>query len=159
MGKIAQRYHDLGMVGVGLGDTTGMATPTLVRDTCRYLQKHVPDLPVTLHFHNTRGIGLVNVIAGLDEGITSFESSFAGLGGCPFAPGATGNICTEDLVNLLHEMNIETGIDLDKLCVVARRVEEVVGRDLPGQGDESRATFELACIRRCTNCGRLTEGD
>ncbi|MGI9492935.1 MAG: hydroxymethylglutaryl-CoA lyase [Geminicoccaceae bacterium] len=133
VGKIAKRFFDLGMVGVGLGDTTGMATPPLVAERCRYLQDYVPDLPITLHFHNTRGIGLANVMAGLDEGIDRYESSFAGLGGCPFAPGATGNICTEDLVFLLHEMGIETGIDLGKLCGVARKVEEVVGRKLPGQ--------------------------
>ncbi len=133
VGMIAKRYLELGMVGVGLGDTTGMATPPLVAERCRYLQDHVPDLPITLHFHNTRGIGLANVMAGLDEGIDRYESSFAGLGGCPFAPGATGNICTEDLVFLLHEMGIETGIDLQKLCGVAKRVEEVVGRTLPGQ--------------------------
>lgn len=133
VGMIAKRFQDLGMVGVGLGDTTGMATPPLVAERCRYLQDHAPDLPITLHFHNTRGIGLANVMAGLDEGIDRYESSFAGLGGCPFAPGATGNICTEDLVFLLHEMDIETGIDLKKLCAIARRVEEVVGRTLPGQ--------------------------
>ncbi len=133
VGMIAKRFSELGMVGVGLGDTTGMATPPLVAERCRHLKAVVPDLPVTLHFHNTRGIGLANVMAGLDEGIDRYESSFAGLGGCPFAPGATGNICTEDLVFLLHEMGIETGIDLHKLCDVARRVEQVVGRSLPGQ--------------------------
>ena len=133
VGMIARRFLDLGMVGVGLGDTTGMATPPLVAERCRYLKDHVPDLPITLHFHNTRGIGLANVMAGLDEGIDRYESSVAGLGGCPFAPGATGNICTEDLVFLLHEMGIETGIDLEKLCAVARKIEEVVGRTLPGQ--------------------------
>ena len=133
VGMIAKRFQDIGMVGVGLGDTTGMATPPLVAERCRYLKDHVPDLPVTLHFHNTRGIGLANVMAGLEEGIDRYESSFAGLGGCPFAPGATGNICTEDLVFLLHEMGIETGIDLDKLCRIANRVETVVGRTLPGQ--------------------------
>lgn len=133
VGMIAKRFFDQGMVGVGLGDTTGMATPPLVAERCRYLQDHVPDLPITLHFHNTRGIGLANVMAGLDEGIDRYESSFAGLGGCPFAPGATGNICTEDLVFLLHEMGIETGIDLKKLCAVAKTVEDVVGRTLPGQ--------------------------
>ena len=133
VGMIARRFADLGMVGVGLGDTTGMATPPLVVERCRHLKAEVPDLPITLHFHNTRGIGLANVMAGLDEGIDRYESSFAGLGGCPFAPGATGNICTEDLVFLLHELGIETGIDLEKLCAVARRVEEVVGRTLPGQ--------------------------
>jgi hydroxymethylglutaryl-CoA lyase len=130
---IARRFRELGMVGVNLGDTTGMATPPLVIERCRHLRQHVPELPIALHFHNTRGLGLVNVMAGLDEGVDSYESSFAGLGGCPFAPGATGNICTEDLVNLLHELGIETGIDLERLCGVARRVEEVIGRPLPGQ--------------------------
>jgi len=133
VGRIAERFRALGMVGVALGDTTGMATPPLVVERCRHLAAHVPDLPITLHFHNTRGLGLVNVVAGLDEGVDSYESSFAGLGGCPFAPGATGNICTEDLVNLLNELGIETGIDLDRLCGIARRVEDVIGRSLPGQ--------------------------
>jgi len=133
VGMIAKRFQDLGFVGVGLGDTTGMATPPLVTERCRYLKTAVPGLPVTLHFHNTRGIGLANVMAGLEEGVDRYESSFAGLGGCPFAPGATGNICTEDLVFLLHEMGIETGIDLEKLCGVARDVEQIVGRILPGQ--------------------------
>ena len=133
VGRIAQRFRELGMVGVSLGDTTGMATPPLVIERCRHLTKHVPELPITLHFHNTRGIGLVNVMAGLDEGVDSYESSFAGLGGCPFAPGATGNICSEDLVNLLNELGIETGIDLSALCGVARHVEQVIGRALPGQ--------------------------
>ena len=133
VGMIAGRFRDLGMRGVGLGDTTGMATPTLVAERCRYLKQHVPELPIALHFHNTRGIGLVNVMAGLAEGIDIYEASFAGLGGCPFAAGATGNICTEDLVYLLHELGIETGIDLEKLCGAARHVEQVIGRTLPGQ--------------------------
>ncbi|MGI9434525.1 MAG: hydroxymethylglutaryl-CoA lyase [Geminicoccaceae bacterium] len=133
VGMVARRFAELGLVGVGLGDTTGMATPPLVAERCRYLKAEVPNLPITLHFHNTRGIGLANVMAGLEEGIDRYESSFAGLGGCPFAPGATGNICTEDLVFLLHEMGIETGIDLEKLCGAARQVERIVGRSLPGQ--------------------------
>ena len=93
----------------------------------------MPELPIALHFHNTRGIGLVNVMAGLAAGIDIYEASFAGLGGCPFAAGASGNICTEDLVYLLHELGIETGIDLERLCGAARRVEQVIGRTLPGQ--------------------------
>lgn len=146
VGMIAKRFLELGMVGVGLGDTTGMATPPLVVERCRYLKAEVPDLPVTLHFHNTRGIGLANVMAGLDEGIDRYESSFAGLGGCPFAPGATGNISTEDLVFLLHEMGIETGIDLEKLCAVARKVEQVVGRTLPGQVMKAGARLNLSAM-------------
>jgi hydroxymethylglutaryl-CoA lyase len=133
IGYIAERFEKLGFHGIGLGDTTGMATPPLVAGLCRYLRDRFPETPVALHFHNTRGIGLCNVMAGLDEGIERFESSVGGLGGCPFAPGATGNICTEDLVYLLHEMGIETGIDLDRLCEVARYVEEVVEHRLPGQ--------------------------
>lgn len=133
LGKVVARYRDVGINSIGLGDTTGMATPTLVTDTCRYLQDRFPDIHIVLHFHNTRGIGLCNVMAGLDEGINAYESSFGGLGGCPFAPGATGNICTEDLVFLLHEMGIDTGVDIRALCSIARDVEDVIGRQLPGQ--------------------------
>ena len=133
IGYIAERFQQLGFTGISLGDTIGMATPLLVRDTCRYLQDNFPEMPISLHFHNTRGIGLCNVMAGLAEDITHFESSIGGLGGCPFAPGATGNICTEDLVYLLHEMDYETGINLDALCEVARDVERTVGHPLPGQ--------------------------
>ncbi len=133
VGRIAREFRTLGFQGVSLGDTTGMATPPLVRALCRHLQDAVPELPLSLHFHNTRGIGLCNVMAGLEEGVRDFESSIGGLGGCPFAPGATGNICTEDLVYLLDEMGIETGIDLERLCEVAREVERVVGHPLPGQ--------------------------
>ena len=131
--RIVGRLRALGVTGVTLGDTTGMATPPIVKAVCRAIAEAHPDVEVTLHFHNTRGIGLVNVLAGLDAGITSFESSIAGLGGCPFAPGATGNISTEDLVYLLDEMGIETGIDLAALLPIARRMESLVGHPLPGQ--------------------------
>ena len=130
---IARHYRQFGFVGVGLGDTTGMATPPVVQRAVRHLQDTVPELPITLHFHNTRGIGLVNVLTGLDEGIQRYDASFGGMGGCPFAPKATGNICTEDLVYMLHEMGIETGIDLGRLIGVAREAETVMGRELPGQ--------------------------
>ncbi len=133
VGEIVGRLLDLGVEGVTLGDTTGMATPPLVRRTCEHILGRFPGLEVALHFHNTRGIGLVNVYEALHMGLNTFESSVAGLGGCPFAPGATGNICTEDLVYLLQELGIETGIDLDALIRVARRVEEIIGRPLPGQ--------------------------
>lgn len=130
---IFNQFVRLGFNGVTLGDTTGMATPKLVRQTVEALRAEAPDMKLSLHFHNTRGIGLVNVVAGLRAGVTSYESSLAGLGGCPFAPGATGNICTEDLVYLLDEMDIDTGIDLRALISVAQRLESVVGRSLPGQ--------------------------
>jgi hydroxymethylglutaryl-CoA lyase len=146
VGDIARRFYDLGMRGVGLGDTTGMATPTLVAERCRYLRQHVPELPIALHFHNTRGIGLVNVLTGLSEGIDIYEASFAGLGGCPFAAGATGNICTEDLVYMLHELGIETGIDLELLCAAALHMEEVLGRTLPGQVMKAGPRLQLHAL-------------
>jgi hydroxymethylglutaryl-CoA lyase len=133
LAMIAKRFQDLGFHGMGFGDTTGMATPPLVRAGVAAVREAAPKLTVALHFHNTRGIGLANVMAGLDEGVDKYESSFGGIGGCPFAPNATGNICTEDLVYLLHEMGIETGIDLRKLMAIACDLEEVVGHDLPGQ--------------------------
>ena len=110
-----------------------MATPSVVERAVTAIREAVPELPISLHFHNTRGIGLVNVIKGLELGVTRFESSFAGLGGCPFAPGATGNICTEDLVYLLHEVGYKTGIDLEAICGLAREIESHMKRDLPGQ--------------------------
>ncbi|CAN5742171.1 hydroxymethylglutaryl-CoA lyase [soil metagenome] len=131
--RIAERYAALGARRISLGDTTGMATPPLVRERLRALGQAVPESEIALHFHNTRGIGLVNVAAGLDEGATIFEASIGGLGGCPFAPGATGNICTEDLVYYLHECGMETGVDLEALIEVSRWLEGVMGRPLPGQ--------------------------
>ena len=130
---MARRYQQHGFTGVSFGDTTGMATPPLVRAAVHAVREAAPGLPITLHFHNTRGIGLANVMAGLAEGIDSYESSFGGIGGCPFAPKATGNICTEDLVYLLDEMGIETGIDVRKLAAIACSVEQTVGHELPGQ--------------------------
>jgi hydroxymethylglutaryl-CoA lyase len=130
---IAKHYRELGFTGLGLGDTTGMATPLVVQKAVRHLQDTVPELPLGLHFHNTRGIGLVNVMVGLDEGIENYDASFGGMGGCPFAPKATGNICTEDLVYMMNELEIETDINLAKLIGVAKDVERVMGRELPGQ--------------------------
>jgi hydroxymethylglutaryl-CoA lyase len=131
--KIVRRYVELGVAAVSLGDSTGVATPRLVRERVEAIRAAFPRLPIGLHFHNTRGIGLVNVTAGLELGIDHFESSIGGIGGCPFAPGATGNICTEDLVYLLDELGVESGIDLGRLIEVAHTVEGLVGHPLPGQ--------------------------
>ncbi len=106
LAEISKEYKEMGFKGVTLGDTTGMATPPVVIDAINAIRDKVPDFEITLHFHNTRGVGLANVMTGLDQGIFNYESCFGGMGGCPFAPNATGNICTEDLVYLLHEMNI-----------------------------------------------------
>ena len=131
--EIAHRFQQLGFVGASLGDTTGMATPPLVAAAVVAVREAAPGLGLGLHFHNTRGIGLANVMAGLELGVDKYESSFGGIGGCPFAPKATGNICTEDLVYLLEEMGVGTGIDLRKLSGIACDVEAAVGHQLPGQ--------------------------
>jgi hydroxymethylglutaryl-CoA lyase len=133
VGGMVGRLLDLGVHAVTLGDTTGLATPPIVARTCEHLLKKYPGMKLSLHFHNTRGLGLVNAFAALELGITAFESSVGGLGGCPFAPGATGNVCTEDMVYMFEELGIHTGIDLDELIKVARSVEESIGRPLPGQ--------------------------
>ena len=128
-----QRYLDLGVSGVTLADTTGMANPAQVRSLVEMTYKRFPDLDLTLHFHNTRGMGLANVLAGLQAGCHRYDGSIGGLGGCPFAPGATGNICTEDLVHMLWAMGYETGVDLDRLIAVAKKLPAIVGHDVPGQ--------------------------
>jgi hydroxymethylglutaryl-CoA lyase len=129
--EIAARLRDAGAVEVGFGDTTGMANPRQVREFfVRAAAEVGAELELTAHFHNTRGQGLANVLAAIEAGVRSFESSFGELGGCPVPPGATGNIATEDLVSMLHEMGIETGIDLPELLACARRVQEILGRPL-----------------------------
>ncbi len=131
--KIVGSYNAHGIRNITFGDTTGMATPPVVTRVVDAVRNKYPDMEIALHFHNTRGVGLANVMNGLQLGVREFESSIAGLGGCPFAPGATGNICTEDLVYLLEECGYETGIDLEKLIGVAKQVEQMMGRQLPGQ--------------------------
>jgi len=131
--RIARAYQDMGFVGVSFGDTTGMATPPLVKQRVQAVRDAAPKLSQVLHFHNTRGIGLANVMAGLAEGVDRYEASTGGTGGCPFVPKATGNICTEDLLYLLEEMGIETGIDIRAMIDLACDVEKVLGRLLPGQ--------------------------
>ena len=144
--KIVGSYHHEGVRHISLGDTTGMATPPVVTRTVEAIRSHYPDMTIALHFHNTRGIGLANVMNGLALGVREYESSIGGLGGCPFAPGATGNICTEDLVYLLEECGYETGIDLDALAAVARRVQGVMERDLPGQYMRAGPRLKLSLL-------------
>jgi hydroxymethylglutaryl-CoA lyase len=128
--SIARRLAEAGCVEIGFGDTTGMANPIQVREFFVAAAAALPDVELTAHFHNTRGQGLANVLAALEAGIDSFESSFGELGGCPVPAGATGNIATEDLVSMLHEMGISTGIDLGSLLDAARKAQTVLGRPL-----------------------------
>ena len=127
---IASALVDAGASEVGFGDTTGMANPVQVRAFFEAAFERLPGVELTAHFHNTRGQGLANVLAALEAGVESFESSFGELGGCPVPAGATGNIATEDLVSMLHEMGISTGVDLGALIVASRAAQEALGRPL-----------------------------
>ena len=129
--EIAGRLRDAGAQEIGFGDTTGMSNPLQVRAFFLAAAETLgPEVELTAHFHNTRGQGLANVLGALEAGVSSFESSFGELGGCPVPAGATGNIATEDLVSMLHEMGVATGIDLEALLACARRVQEMLGRPL-----------------------------
>jgi len=116
---------------IAFGDTTGMGTPRRVRRVVSAVRERHPDVPLLLHFHNTRGTALANLLTALELGITEYDASVGGLGGCPYAPGASGNVATEEVVHMLHDMGIDTGIDLDALIEAASLAEEIVGRELP----------------------------
>ena len=130
---IVARLVDLGARGIGLADTTGMANPRQVATVLERLTPRFPGIEWTLHTHDTRAMAIPNILAALEYGVTNLDASIGGLGGCPFAPGASGNVCTEDLVHCLHAMGVATGIDLDRLVAVSRRIEQIIGRTLPGQ--------------------------
>lgn len=139
----AEKLLELGFDGLTFADTTGMANPAQVERMMTNARRRFPSADITLHFHNTRGMGLANVVAGLRAGIDSYDASLAGLGGCPFAPGATGNICTEDLVNMLSDMGVDTGVNLDLLLAVAVKIPGIVGHDVPGQVMKAGRTMHL----------------
>lgn len=130
---LLERLAHIGVRHVTLCDTTGMANPAQVRRLCHAVRSAWPELTLTAHFHDTRSMGLANALAALEAGVDRFDASLGGLGGCPFAPGASGNVCTEDLVHMFEAMGCDTGVDLDALLVLARRLPEIVGHDVPGQ--------------------------
>ncbi len=131
--RIVDGLVDMGARAIGLADTTGMANPRQVASVLEQLLPRFPGIEWTLHTHDTRAMAIPNILAAMEYGVTHFDASIGGLGGCPFAPGASGNVCTEDLVHCLHAMGVETGIDLGRLLAASRRVQEIVGRTLPGQ--------------------------
>jgi hydroxymethylglutaryl-CoA lyase len=131
--ELSGRLLDLGAAQITLGDTTGMAHPRLVQAVALAFRQRFPRAGVRLHLHSARGAGLANVLAALEVGIDRFDASAGGIGGCPFAPGAPGNICSEDLIHMLHEMDIATGVDLPGLLACAHMFEGLLGHDLPGQ--------------------------
>ncbi len=130
---VAGRAVADGADSISFGDTTGMATPRRVRELVGGFRDAHPDVPLNLHFHNTRGTGLANVLAALELGVADFDASVGGLGGCPYAPGATGNIATEELVHMVEDMGVATGIDLAAMIAAAAEAEGIVGRALPSQ--------------------------
>jgi hydroxymethylglutaryl-CoA lyase len=141
--EIVKRYLDLGSNGVTLADTTGMANPYQVSRLVADVSRLIPSSRLTLHFHNTRGLGLANVLAAFGAGACRFDAALGGLGGCPFAPGATGNVCTEDLVNLCHEIGLTTGIDLERLIGLSHQLPTLVGHDVPGQVAKAGRPLDL----------------
>jgi hydroxymethylglutaryl-CoA lyase len=139
----AQRFADLGVRGLTICDTTGMAHPEQVSRMCEALQQRFGGLQLTLHFHNTRGMGLANVLASVQAGIVRFDGSLGGLGGCPYAPGASGNISSEDAIHMLAAMGNDTGIDLPRLLQVARALPAIVGHEVPGQVAKAGPSTQL----------------
>ena len=138
-----KRFADLGIRGVTICDTTGMANPDQVKRMCDSLQKQFSNLQLTLHFHNTRGMGLANVLAAVQSGIVRFDGSLGGLGGCPYAPGASGNISSEDAIHMLDAMGYDTGMNIPKLIQLARELPKIVGHEVPGQVAKAGTTSAL----------------
>lgn len=145
--EVAGRVAEAGATGVSLGDTTGMATPGRVWDVVGPVLERLPGLRLNLHFHDTRGAAMANVLAALELGVDEFDASVGGLGGSPFAPGANGNVATEDLVHLLADMGIETGVDLGALLAASRLVEELVGHPVAGQVSKAGPRWEVRAER------------
>ena len=135
------RFAEAGAIGVTLCDTTGMAFPTQVQAICAQAIARHPTLNVTAHFHNTRAMGLVNTVAAIEAGVQQFDMSLGGIGGCPYAPGASGNVATEDVVHMLDCMGYQTGMDLEGLMRAAKQLQQLVGHELPSQ--VSRAGHRL----------------
>jgi hydroxymethylglutaryl-CoA lyase len=131
--RVAGRAIADGADSISFGDTTGMATPFRVRSLVSAFRSAYPEAALNLHFHNTRGAGLANVLTALELGVADFDASVGGLGGCPYAPGATGNIATEELIHMVEDMGVATGIDLEAMIEAAADAERVIGRQLPSQ--------------------------
>lgn len=127
--KIVREYLKLGITELSLSDATGMGNPRQVYEIGSYMVKTFPQVKWVLHFHNTRDMALANIVAGIQAGITTFDGAFAGLGGCPYIPGASGNIATEDVIHMLHEMGVDTGVDLLKAIATARAAQQMVGHE------------------------------
>ena len=124
--SVVERYRAMGIRSAGIADTVGTANPKLVYDTVSHLLDRYPEMHFHMHFHNNRGLALANIMAAMEAGVTEFDAAIGGLGGCPYAPNASGNIATEDVVNMMTELGIETGVDLDALIEVSKMVQKVI---------------------------------
>ncbi|WP_395399602.1 hydroxymethylglutaryl-CoA lyase [Pseudoduganella sp. UC29_106] len=144
-----QRFADLGVHGVTLCDTTGMAYPSQVKALSTMARERFAALELTLHFHNTRGLALANTLAALSAGVDRFDSSLGGLGGCPYAPGATGNVCTEELVHMLELEGFDTGVDLEGILTAASQLPGLIGHDVPSQLLKAGRRLDLHGMPEC----------
>ena len=131
--KIATDFLKIGIQTLAISDTTGMADPLLIKNLMKELRPKVGNTPVALHLHDTRGLGLVNVMAAMEYGVTHFDTALAGMGGCPFVPGAAGNIATEDTAYLMRALNIETGVDISKVAKCSQKLEDFFEKKFPGK--------------------------
>ncbi len=136
-------FYERGIRKLSVADTVGMANPSLVYERLCYLRDRYPEATFSLHLHDTRRMAMANILAGLQAGVTEFDGTVGGLGGCPYAPGATGNIASEDMAHMLHEMGISTGVDLDALLAINHRLREIVGRDLDSNIARSGKSSDL----------------
>ena len=127
---IIEAYLKVGINEISLSDASGQAVPNQVYDLCKHVREKYPEATWWLHFHNTRGVAIANIVAAMQAGMTQFDASFGGLGGCPFVPGAAGNISSEDVINMMDEMNIYTGIDVLKVMALSRKVSELLGHGM-----------------------------
>jgi hydroxymethylglutaryl-CoA lyase len=130
---MAERFAAMGAESISLADTTGMANPAMIKERVQAVQDAVGNVPLVLHLHDTRGLGLANVVAALGCGVTRFDTSLAGMGGCPFVPGAAGNIATEDTAYLLRELGIDTGVDIRTVAEASQRIEAFLDASFPGK--------------------------
>jgi hydroxymethylglutaryl-CoA lyase len=140
--RVSEALFEMGIDELSLGDTIGVASPKQVQEVLEVLIKRFPKEKLAMHFHDTRGTALANILVSLDMGITTFDASLGGLGGCPYAPGASGNVATDDLIYMLHKMGIETGIDQEKLLGASHFIQEKIGRPLPSR------SLQAACSVR-----------
>jgi hydroxymethylglutaryl-CoA lyase len=150
--NLIEKLMEIGVDELSLGDTIGAATPNMVQDLLKIVIPQIGADSLALHFHDTRGMALANVLAGLDMGVSTYDASIGGLGGCPYAPGASGNLATEDLVFLLDGLGIKTGINLEKLIDCGQLAQDILGKELPGRNLKAELAKRKIKMREANSC-------